>query len=533
MYYGIDLGTTTTLIAEPDIKGSSYAARQLKIPQQDKAGNSIERDDLPSVAYFPGSEEPVVGMRAKEGVCGAVGKVVCAVKRLMGRDVQPFVFDGKSYDPSDISSLYIAHVLSQAVLLKKGRVSKLTVTVPASFTTKQRKDTQKAIQKACERLKVKYDDNALISEPLAALLSYISYEIATSTIRIDIDKKPLVLVYDIGGGTLDLTLVRLQWKDQRGEKDLKNVDFRVQRVGRYNQVGGEDFDELIAEWLLETMLEQFPEMDIQLDRYERKAVKAQLMAIAEQRKIEFNKEYCSDWDHEPVVNTVEVRQVRYEVESTLTHSDVVRVLEPLIGEADTPKNCVTSIQKFLAKQGVTMAQVDHVLCVGGMSRFMPLKEALEKKYTPAGEKSKFIFNDSLADVAVAKGAAIYSYMKAEHTPPIQEPRADAYYAKTEKGFKKILGCIESENATLFTTVEAGDYLDLYVFAGEDCAAEYAEPRVLTSLMYQGGERIRFPHTFPKGTALEVKMAVENDNKVPRYEIKADGVAIHTNVMEIP
>jgi len=86
MYYGIDLGTTTTLVAEPIVKGSSFDARALKISQLNKQGNQIEREILPSYAYFPEGTDPVVGTYAKEAP--DVSKTVRAIKRFMGRDIE-------------------------------------------------------------------------------------------------------------------------------------------------------------------------------------------------------------------------------------------------------------------------------------------------------------------------------------------------------------------------------------------------------------------------------------------------------------
>ena len=526
MYYGIDLGTTTTLVAEPVIKGSTFDARAIKIRQLGKQGNRIEKEILPSYAYFPEGKDPVVGTFAREAA--DVGKVVRAVKRFMGRDIEPFIFNGKEYYPSDISSLYIEHAIREGILKdENATINKLTVTVPASFTTKQRKDTVAAIQKAFERTGQKLDENVLISEPLAALLSYVSYDISNGFNKINIDERPLLLVYDIGGGTLDLTLVRLGWYEPRDGKNLGNVDFKIEAVGRYNQVGGEDFDELIAQWLHHRLLEQHEELDVELSWAERVQVRHQLMMIAERRKIQFNEEYSEDEDAESGMESVILRGKEYRFEVMLSKKDMSHALESLIGENDGPKNCVTCIEKFLSKHSKTKNDIDHVLCVGGMSRFLLLREAISHKYN-----SNILFSKTLADVAVAQGAAIYSYIKGRFGHTIQEPRSDAYYVRTSDNFTKILGCYEDVRSTEFTTVYDSDYIDLFIFAGEDCNGKVANPSIFPSLMFQEAAKIPLGSRYPKNTDLKINISNTGDNKMPTYEIVVDGKTVHFSEMEV-
>jgi molecular chaperone DnaK len=526
MYYGIDLGTTTTLIAEPIIKGSSFDARAIKIPQLGKQGNRIEKEILPSYAYFPEGKEPIVGTFAREAP--DVSKSVRAIKRFMGRDIEPYTFNGREYFPSDISSLFIEHAIKEAIFKDvDAKVNKLTVTVPASFTTKQRKDTVAAIQKAFERTGVKFDENVLISEPLAALLSYISYDILNGFNKVNIDARPLILVYDIGGGTLDLTLVRLGWINSGNEKNLGNVDFKIEAVGRYNQVGGEDFDERIAEWLLERLLEQNIELDVELTWNERVQVRHQLMMIAERRKIQFNDEYGEDEDPESGKETVYLRGKEYQFDVMLSKKDMLKALEPLLGQHDGPKNCVTCIDKFLSKNTRNKDQIDHILCVGGMSKFLMLREAINHTYN-----TNILFSKTLADVAVAQGAAIYSYMKGRFSHTIQEPRSDAYYVKTVDDFTKILGCYEESRTTDFSTVYDSNYIDLFIFSGEDCKGDIADSSIYPSLMFQEATKIPLGSNYPKNTPMKITISNTGDNKMPSYEIIVDGKTVHFSEMEV-
>lgn len=526
MYYGIDLGTTTTLVAEPVIKGSTFTGKNLKIRQLNKQKTPIEKEILPSYAYFPDGEEPIVGTFARE-VANEPEKVVRAIKRQIGRDVEPIIFNGKEYYPSDISSLYIEHAIREAILkTPDARLNKLTVTVPASFTTKQRKDTVAAIQKAFNNTGVALDENVLISEPLAALLSYISYDIEKGLNKVNLDSRPLILVYDIGGGTLDLTLVQLGWKSENEEKNLYNVNFNTKAVGRYNQVGGEDFDELIAEWLLHRFLEEFKELDIELTNNERSQIRHQLLMIAENLKVDFNEAYANDDEIQPSRQSLWIRGKEYTVEVLLDYKEMNKILEPLIGKNNGPKNCIACIDKFLSKYSTT--SVDYILCVGGMSNFLMLREAISKSLV----SSTILFSKDLANVAVSQGAAIYTYMKARNSHVIREPRADAYYVKTINDFRKILGCHEDSRVTQFHTVYDSDYIDLFIFAGEESKSVVAEPAIYPSLMFQEAVKIPLGGRFPKDTPIQVSISNTGDNKMPSYEVTVAGKTVHFSEMEV-
>lgn len=343
----------------------------------------------------------------------------------------------------------------------------------------------------------------------------------------NIDARPLILVYDIGGGTLDLTLVRLGWININNEKNLGNVEFKIEAVGRYNQVGGEDFDERIAEWLLDRLLEQHKDLDIELSWQERVQVRHQLLMIAERRKILFNEEYINDDDPESRTENVFVRGKEYQIDLTLCKKDMLKVLEPLLGQHDGPKNCVSCIDKFLSKNSRLKDQVDHILCVGGMSRFLMLREAINHTYN-----SNILFSDKLADVAVAQGAAIYSYMKGRFSHTIQEPRADAYYVKTVDDFTKIMGCSEDSRTTDFSTVYDSNYIDLFIFAGEDCKGDVADSSIYPSLMFQEATKIPLGSNYPKNTPMKITISNTGDNKMPSYEIIVDGKTVHFSEMEV-
>ena len=534
-YFGIDLGTTTTLIARGELTAHhNYKGTELQIPQKDKIGADIKSKLLPSFAYFPDGQV-IVGTQAKEmGVLAGIEKCVRAVKRLMGRDVPPFTFNNKQYNPSDIAAIFLEHIFNQVILKENDEEHVITVTVPASFTTRQRRDTIKAIEKALSVTGVKrrstHASSFLISEPLAALISYISEDIDTGTNKINIDKHPIIMVYDIGGGTLDLTLVELGWKDKNDEKNISNVNFKVIDVNRYTQVGGEDFDEELAKWLHQQLLKTYPELkDVVLSENHQQIVKYTLIHEAERLKRQFNEDYSNGEDETNMCIKVPVKDDQYECDIHIDEKIIKNVYKQFLGSNSSPKNCLNPISAFFERTGKTCNTVDYFLCVGGMSRFIFLREAITHFVK---EKGKILFHMNSAEYAVSKGAAIYSMMKDLDAVFIDEPASDAYYIKTIDAFRKILGRKDGQKTkiTQFNKDTSSQYVDLFVFAGEDTINDVADAGVLPTLLYQGGERIDLGQVYSEGTDVLVSIHYEGDDKAPYVIVTVDNNEVYNGIL---
>lgn len=545
MLIGIDLGTSTTLIAKGDI--STYGnpkGNVLEIAQTNKQGESIRSKLLPSVAFFPDEKkEPIVGTEAreKEDSRQSETNTVRAVKRLMGRDIPEFSFQRRLWSPADISALYIEAALKNAVTesapgtYKTGvsKLEELTVTVPASFTIRQRKDTLDAVMKACEKVgwapNPKQRDHLLISEPLAALFAFLSRDIDDQLNRINLSSNPRVLVYDIGGGTLDLTLVELSMKPGTSQVELQNLHFEIIGVSRFNQIGGEDFDEAIAIWLHEEIMKQHPStVDKLLSENERQRLRYRLCLESEEIKREYNElleDYDPELDEPPVysrtLNNIPVGKETLQLKVQLDHEILSRILKPFLELEDAPKNCIQPLKRFLQQMGVTEDSVEYLLCVGGMSRFSPLMNTIQKHWP-----GKLLHEYTIADQLVAQGAAIYSTLKNLYNFRVAEPAGDAYYIKLGQGFMKILGRHDIDQAqkrTFFTTSDAR-YLNLFFFAGEESSGDEATAEILPTLLYQGGGRIDLGKEYPQKTAVEVQMCYvgKGGNKTPQAMATVDG-----------
>jgi len=264
VFLGIDLGTSTTLVASAiESDKGSVTVKVLPIRQNDGRRGQLEIQYLPSVAYYPPDSPPLVGKEAEtRGPEEDVSRFVRAVKRQMGRRLLLPVIEK---EPHEVSALYLAYALREGRYSLPMADTVFTVTVPASFTTNQRADTLKALRQACAAAEIPYpvkDEGQLfISEPVAAALAFLNQEFARPepVRRLDLSRHNRVLVYDIGGGTLDLTLVFIQPQND-WVRSLADVRINVDTISYYNPFGGEDFDRAVAQQLHQRLLERFPNL---------------------------------------------------------------------------------------------------------------------------------------------------------------------------------------------------------------------------------------------------------------------------------
>ena len=521
MPFGIDLGTTTTLMAQA-YQGRDPAtveAEIIKMQQPAYLGRD-ELNHLPSVAFFPETDEPVVGRWAKEkGPHEGATRCVRAVKRLMGREIFLPVIE---QTPAQVSALYLAEVLRQT-MAHDYTLDELTVTVPASYTTNQRRDTLQAIDLAFAALnlpRLSHEQRArlLISEPVAALLAFIAWDMqrARHARRLEIapNTPTRVLVYDIGGGTLDLTIVELTWHNPTSAATLENLHFNVLEISRHNQFGGEDFDlHLAREFLYPHLLAQFPELEaIELSEQERLALRYDLINEAERLKIELNREL--DFEEEEVnlsINLV-IRGQEYPFSVRLTEVAYTTLMAHFLQECDTAKNALYPISEILNAAQLSKSDIQYFLPVGGMARLIPLQKVLQAYWDTTTPLLKF----PVPDEAVAKGAAVYSYLKLAHPDfKMDEPAADAYYVCLDRKFDLLLERTERVSQIhIYHLTSQGNKLLLQLFAGADPPADQDLRSIYHTLVYQGGLAIPLGKTYPAKTPVQIQIERRADTKVP-------------------
>lgn len=357
-YFGIDLGTTYSVISYIDEYGKPAVIRNA----------SSGKETLPSVVYFESAGNVVVGEQAKNLAIVYPDKVVQRVKRDMGRE-RNWDFDGTSYTPESISALILKRLAEDAGEETGRAVGDVVITVPAYFGMLEREATKQAGTIAGLNV------IGVVPEPVAAALQY---EVS------DTDSERIILVYDLGGGTFDTTVIRVT---------ADRID--VLCTDGDQELGGVDWDDRLVSHLVdEFVAKASPAEDPTDDRQFMQELREKAEDLKRQLSNVTSRTMPLRFGGDAA--TIEITRDRFEqitrdlLESTLTLTD--RTLEKL-----TKKISVT---------GDPAARIDEVLLVGGSSRMPAVKAALEAKY-PSWKPR---LHDP--DLAVAKGAARYALTSA-------------------------------------------------------------------------------------------------------------------------
>lgn len=520
IFLGIDLGTTTTLVGRAIEGDGAISVKVLPMRQEDR--ERTELSYLPSVAYFPSGRDPLVGRAAQLlGPQEDASRYVRAVKRQMGRRILLPVVE---LEPYEVSSLYLAYALREGRHSLPVADTVFTVTVPASFTTNQRADTLLALRKACDKAGLHYpkqDEGELfISEPVAAMLAFLNRELARpAPIRcLDLSDTRRIIVYDIGGGTLDLTMVFVEPQNVPVQS-LADLRVHVDTIGYYNPFGGEDFDLALAKLLHQRLLEENPELgEVVLTPNQRLGVRLQLMDVAKDIKEKLSVEMRTDTGFLPdsseesshyYTGTVRIPQEQetYSLEGEITKADYRECVGNLLTN-DSRKSLITPLSDLLYKTRFDPADLDGLLIVGGMGRLSLVTETVKTYW---GNDRAWVFDPP--DHAVVTGAAIYSYLRRRHPGFIlEEPAADGYYVRLKEKFDLILPtkAKEGEQREYKLPTDA-DRIILQIFAGEEPEEGQAIETIYPTLIHQGGTTIDLKQEYPKNTPVWVQMRYVGDD----------------------
>ncbi len=343
---GIDLGTTNSCVSV--IEGGEPVV----IPNAEGARTT------PSVVAFSKTGERMVGQVAKRQAITNPDRTVISIKREMGTDYKVTI-DGKSYTPQEISAMILQKLKSDAESYLGDKVTEAVITVPAYFTDSQRQATKDAGKIAGLNVK------RIINEPTAAALSY----------GIDKEKDQKVLVYDLGGGTFDVSIIEM------GE----GVQEVLATAGN-NRLGGDDFDQRIVDWMVSSFKSENG-IDLKSD----KMAMQRLKESAEKAKIELSG-MTSASINLPFI-TADATGPKH-LDLTLSRAKFDELT------ADLVENTMGPVRQALKDSGLEISQIDKVLMVGGSSRIPAVQEAVKKLI------GKDPFKGINPDECVAIGAAI-------------------------------------------------------------------------------------------------------------------------------
>ena len=343
---GIDLGTTNSCVALYE------GGEPVVIP------NAEGSRTTPSVVAFSTTGERMVGQVAKRQAITNPDRTVISIKRDMGTD-KKVAIDGKNYTPQEISAMILQKLKSDAENYLGTKVTQAVITVPAYFSDAQRQATKDAGKIAgLEVLRI-------INEPTAAALAY--------GLDKELDQK--ILIFDLGGGTFDVSLL-----------EISDGVFEVLATAGNNRLGGDDFDEKIMNWMVDTFKKENG-IDLRND----KTAMQRLKEAAEKAKIELSGMMSTNINL-PYITADATGPKHFDV--TLTRAKFDELTADLVEKTMVP------LRQAISDAGLKPNQVDKILLVGGSTRIPAVQEAVKNFI------GKEPFKGINPDECVAIGAAV-------------------------------------------------------------------------------------------------------------------------------
>jgi len=340
-FIGIDLGTTNSVVAH-------YVKGQTMITPID--GGEI----TPSVVYFPREGAPLVGRSAAKRAALDPARALRAAKRYMG-ERKTWTIDGKTYSPVDAASMTLSYLKKGAEAALGGTIEHAVIAIPAYFTEAQRRDTRLAAEMAgIEPLQ-------LLPEPTAAAIAY----------GVDRGVDQTLLVFDLGGGTFDVSIL-----------EVKGAAFNVRAVDGNHHLGGEDLNKAIAQDFIDRLKEQVGKT-VSLDA----AACDRLNEVAETVKIELSERRAVEVEIPQLLPGHDFRIEEY------TRGEFETRIQPLLDEMRA--KCASVIDAA----GLDIDDISRVVLVGGSCKHVLIRDMVKRSFREPYQAPNM-------DTFVARGAAI-------------------------------------------------------------------------------------------------------------------------------
>ena len=354
---GIDLGTTNSVVSvleggEPTVIANAEGFRT-----------------TPSIVAFTKDGEVLVGETAKRQAVTNVDRTIASVKRHMGTDWKSDEIDGKRYTAQEISARTLMKLKRDAETYLGDKVTDAVITVPAYFNDAERQATKEAGEIAGLNVL------RIINEPTAAALAY----------GLDKGKEDeLILVFDLGGGTFDVSLLEVGKDD-----DFSTIQVRA--TSGDNRLGGDDWDQRVVDWLI-TQFKSSTGVDVSKD----KIALQRLKEAAEQAKKELSNSMSAQIQL-PYLSLTENGPAN--LDETLTRAKFEELTKDLLERTRKP------FQDVISEAGVKVSEIAHVVLVGGSTR-MPAVTELVKSLTGGQEPNKGVNPDEVVAVGAALQAGV-------------------------------------------------------------------------------------------------------------------------------
>lgn len=533
-FIGIDLGTTNSCIHYGVINPmiNCVDPRVVQVDQLTSSGTRQNREFLPSYIWFyHGKPYPYVGEYAKEGLKTQPSRVAYNIKNYMGNKDWRFEVDGKQYSAQDLSA-QLLQILSAGIRNRwQYTVDDVIVTVPASFDPDQREDTLAAVSRAGFKIVDANGQtrNLLLDEPKAALYDLLNQQLAGQLpqgVGIDLSEPRTILVFDLGGGTLDVSLHKVSNSNNEIGVDIQDVS-----IGRYTQLGGFVFDKVIADEL-QRRFEHRHKIKIEnLPENARHAIRVRLEFEAEVMKrrmtddiqmfLDNGKDVPDDYRvdvevqyiHDNLSLNTQVSKAEYEalIEPLLAPDLTMAYIDQNFDKSSTQENIIIPVLDVLkkAKQSLgKLPKIDYVVLSGGMTRVHAVRERIRDLLgiTPITVLDP--------DKTVSRGASVYHYWLHRGWRPSQ---ILAESIGVEIIGRKIYHIVRSGTTLPFSATFTNQFhipdngantLTIPLYRGELETPDYPNVKILE-------RTFTFDHSYPGGTPIKVDVKVDQ-NKILHF-----------------
>lgn len=543
-YTAIDLGTTNSVIAYGNIARNRMKPIVLELDRKNDTGSTSRNTLLPSVVFYyknnEGNMVTDVGDYAKSRYGTRAGYVCKSVKSLMGVTNQVQLVDEiPDKTPADVSGQILSYMVNSAKKrLFQQELRDVVITVPASFDSDQCQATIDAARKA--GINVENMHEILLYEPKAVIYDFMRMqedgEIPPDLLSLETDKN--VMVFDLGGGTLDVTLHKVGYSED-GSLNIKDL-----AISRYTLLGGDNFDELLAL----DMLNRFEDMyGIKVSIKRKDEVMCKLRKLAEHLKMELSMAYENarmsgidlpdDYEFEEMDVSL---YDSYAFECTYTKEEVEQIVAPLMGykykkedvnriqrmdERDVD-NIIYPVLDVLDKAGSDV-KIDAVILNGGMTKFYLIRRRLKEFF---GFEP---LETSDPDLAVARGAVYYHYcLHKYNVRKLDYQMEEQETENTQREVKKSsfnTGTILNDSINLGLR---GEYVSLLIPAGtelpyrsEEIRDKYRLDKTTNTIgieMFLGRGKtknlpnrriatrtVEFPNSYPAGTPISFQIYINS------------------------
>jgi molecular chaperone DnaK len=509
---GIDLGTTNSVVAV--MEGSEVKV----IPNQE--GNRL----TPSVVAFTDKGERLVGDPAKRQAVMNPRRTVYSIKRFMGRrrkevtseeKLVPYKIvgggdeparveiDGKEYAPPEISALVLRKLKEAAEAYLGHRVSKAVITVPAYFNDAQRQATLEAAQIAGFDTEWEIEDPQtgkkerqrmrIINEPTAAALAY----------GLDKKKNEKVAVFDLGGGTFDISML-----------DIADGVFQVESTNGDTHLGGDDFDQVLIDYIAEQFKRENG-IDLRRDQMALQRLKE----AAERAKKDLSQQNSTDINL-PFI-TADASGPKH-LQLTVTRSKFEEMVHPLV------ERCRGPVMKALADAGWKPSDVDEVVMVGGMTRMPRIQQLVREIFGKEGHRG--VNPDEVVAVGAAiQGAQLLLGSKSDVLLVDVTPLAlgiETLHGKLTRLIEKNTTIPHDKTEVFSTASDNQTAVTISVFQGDSEIARSPANRLLGEFNLEGirpaprGQpQIEVTFALDKNGVLQVKARDKDTGKEAKIEIK--------------